>query len=189
MKQNLTEKNCELTAREEGWLPVGECRIEDLDDQEHDVVYSVVFHREPEFYNLEQCEFASASTWKELAEQQQLRIFSDAYRIPAAMPDEVKRLARAFRAFVADHHGYDHMTDGGCSAFRTPEHQGRHENIEVPDIAVFALIYDGGPIAQIMNLSYEDYKGYDKAMEFLDVRGYWCEHYTHWWSWIYRKEQ
>ena len=187
-KPTIPSEWYEVSAREAGWIPSGECRIEDLDDLDRDVVESMVFHREPEFYNLELGEPANAKSWRDLIRQQKLQVFSDSYRIPSACDEATKVLLREFREFVIEKSGKDWCKHNDCQAFRDPVYQGKFENIEVPDIAVAAVIYDGGPIAPILNLSYGNYKLHDAAVEFFDKRGYWVEAYTHWWSWIYKSE-
>jgi hypothetical protein len=186
MSKSIPIEFYEETAREEGWLPVGEVTIEDLGDLDHDVAYSIVFHREPEFFNTELGEPASADSWQSLCEQQQIRIFGESWRIPSYLTDEAKVLAREFRLFVSDYNDGKHMTHDIGTVFRDPMYQGTFENIEVPDDAVMAIIFDGGPVAQILNLSYEDYKAHDAANEFFKKRGYWFEYHTHWWVWVYK---
>lgn len=182
----ITTELCEKTAREEGWLPVGECCIEDFDDEDQDTVYSVVHHREPPFFNKETGEFANADSWEALVAQQNIRVFCDSYRIPEGLTPEAKVLAREFRAFVANYHDYDHMLHKNCTVFRSPDEQSRHEDVSIPENAVMAVIFDGGPFAQILNPSYEDYRAYDAAGVFFKVKGYWFEHQTHWWMWVYK---
>jgi hypothetical protein len=188
MSKSIPTEYYEETAREEGWIPSGEVRVEDLDDLDRAVVESIVFHREPEFFNMERGEPASASSWKELCEQQQIRIFGEVWRIPSDLTDEAKVLAREFRLFVSDQNDGEHMTRNDCTVFRSPERQSRFENVEVPENAVMAIIFDGGPVARIMNLSYENYKAYDAAAEFFHKRDHWFEHYAHWWMWVYKNE-
>jgi hypothetical protein len=188
MSKSIPIEFYEETAREEGWLPVGEVRVEALDDIDHDVAYSIVFHREPSFFNVEQGEPANASSWQELCEQQQIRVFGKSWRIPSDLSDEVKVLAREFRLFVSDQNDSKHMTHEECTVFRAPVSQGKFEDLSVPDSAVMAIIFDGGPVASIMNLSYGNYKAYDAADEFFKSRGYWFEHHTHWWMWVYKDE-
>jgi hypothetical protein len=186
MSKSIPTEYYEETAREEGWLPSGEVRVEDLDALERDVVESIVFHREPEFFNVEQGEPASASSWKELCEQQQIRVFGESWRIPSDLTDEAKVLAREFRLFVSDQNDGKHMTYNIGTVFRAPAYQGKFENIEVPDVAILAIIFDGGPVAEILNMSYGNYEAYDAADEFFKKRDYWWEHHAHWWIWVYK---
>lgn len=186
MSKSIPIECYEATAREEGWLPSGEIRAADMITLDRAVVESIVFHQEPAFFNVEQGEPASASSWQELCEQQQIRIFGSSWRIPTDLPEEVKALAREFRLFVSDHCDGAHMTYDIGSVFRDPTSQGKFENVRAPSSAVMAVIFDGGPVASMLNLAYGNYKLYDAASEFFKARGYWFEHYAHWWAWIHK---
>lgn len=177
----------EQTAREERWELSEHLTVEELRAHDITVAMSVIQYGKPEFYNHELGEFANAASWQELCEQQQIRIFGNAWRIPSDLSDEVKVLAREFRLFVSDQNDGEHMTHDIGTVFRSPAHQSRFENTAVPENAVLAIIFDGGPVASILNLSYENYKGYDAADEFFKQRSYWWEHYAHWWCWIYNE--
>lgn len=185
MSKSIPIEFYEETAREEGWIPAGEIRIEDTDHLDRAIVESIVFHRQPEFFDMTCGEPVNASSWKELCEQQQIRVFGSSWRIPPALTDEAKVLARKFRLFVSDLNDGKNMTHEIGSVFRAPVYQGKFENINVPDNAVLAIIFDGGPVAEILNPSYGNYKAYDAADEFFKKNNHWFEHYTHWWCWIY----
>jgi hypothetical protein len=185
MSKSIPTEYYEQTAREERWELSEHLTVEELRAHDITVAMSVVQYGQPEFYNHELGEFANATSWKELCEQQQIRIFGESWRIPPDLTDEAKVLAREFRLFVSDQNDGEHMTRNDCTVFRSPERQSRFENVEVPENAVMAIIFDGGPVARIMNLSYENYKAYDAADELFKKRNFWWEHQAHWWVWVY----
>ena len=189
-KSTPTEEQCRRTCIEEGWKPVSEVTVGELaaNNASDEVIMSIVGHGKPEFFNTELGEFANASSWLELAKQQQIRVFGDSFAIPPGVPPKVASLIRSMRSFVADYDGRKHMLYNEGTLFRGVAAQEKHEATEAPDIAVLAVIYDGGSLAPFFNLSYEDYKAYDAMDAFLKGHGFWREAVTHWWSWIYREE-
>lgn len=192
-KAKPTPEECEATAREEGWLKSSECTVSDLRDIGLGIAESIIQHGSPEFYNRESGETANADNWEGLVQQQHIIVYDSTFRIPEGLEDDVVRMLRELRHFVADQSGYidgDHpyVDARSCGAFREPQYQGRFENVEVPETAVAAAVFDGGPLARFMNISYGDYKAYDQIDQFLKDRGFWFENYSHWWAWILRKD-
>lgn len=184
--QKPPEDLCQWSAREASWCLTEELTVEELRAHDITIATSIIQHGQPEFYHRESGEFANAKTWLGLVEQQKIRVFAHCWRIPPALAPEDKVFARELREFIADYLSLGHMLCDDCVVFRDPVHQGQFENIDVPDIAVMAVIYDGGPVAPFLNLSYEDYKANDVIDAFIKSKGYWCEAQTHWWSWIYK---
>lgn len=179
----------ELTAREEKWIPVDELTVGFMRDVDADIADSIIKYAEPEFYNEELDEFANAESWQALVEQQNIHVYEHTFRIPAGLPPEIQHLAREFRAFITYYRGDSEFVDyGSCCAFRTTAHQEDFERIEAPAGAVMAIIFDGGPVARFMNLSYEDYKAFDAITQFFKLRGYWFENGTHWWAWVMKND-
>ena len=185
-----TIEDCELTAREEGWIPVEEITVEELRNHDITVATSIIQFGTPEFYNRESEEFGNANTWFELVKQQKMFAYDRTFRIPDALTLEAKNLAREFRAFITNYTGdcaKGYVPYAACGAFRDPAYQKDFEQCRVPPDAVMAIVFDGGPIAPFMNLSYEDYKAFDEVCTFFDARGYWFENVTHWWVWVMKK--
>lgn len=182
---------CRATAREEGWIKTSECRIADLNSLPINVVESMLRHKTPEFFNVEQGEAASAADWRELCAQQRITVHDETFRIPDDLSEEGKRLARKLRQWIVyrDYADMQRFADyGGCVAFRSPHRQAQFENDQAPETAVMAVIFDGGPLAPLMNLSYQDYKGFDAITQWFDSQGYWFENVTHWWAWVMKND-
>jgi hypothetical protein len=185
MNKSIPIELYELTAREEEWIPTDECLISEMRNHDLDVVDSIIQYGTPEFYNRELREFVNAPDWKTLVEQQRILVYDELFRIPEGLTPEAKNLAREFRAFVAHRNGDVEFADyGGGKTFRTPAFQEKFENTEAPSTAVMAIVFDGGPVAPLMNVSYEDYKSFDATCKFFEQRGYWFENYLHWWAWV-----
>lgn len=182
---------CELTAREEGWIKTSECSVDDLRDIPMDVVESILRHNEPKFFNVEQGEAASATDWRQLCAQQRITVYDETFRIPGDLSAEGKILARKLRQWVVDQEDEDiqRFADyAACGAFRSPHYQEQFERDQAPDTAVMAIVFDGGPLAPMMNLSYQSYKKFDDITQWFYSQGYWFENVTHWWAWVMKDD-
>jgi hypothetical protein len=182
---------CRDTAREEGWVETSECRIADLNALPMSVIESMLRHQDPKFFNVEQGEAASAADWRELCAQQCITVYDETFRIPDDLSAEGKLLARKLRQWVVDHEDEDiqRFADyAACGAFRAPHYQEQFEKDKAPDTAVMAVVFDGGPLAPFMNLSYQSYKKFDDITQWFYSQGYWFENVTHWWAWVMKDD-
>lgn len=182
---------CKATALEEGWVETSECCIADLRALPISVVESIMLHQDPKFYNVEQGELVSAEDWRELCLQQRITVYDETFRIPDDLSDEGKILARKLRQWVVnrDYEDMQVFADySACGAFRSPSYQESFERDKAPETAVMAVIFDGGPLARLMNLDYEYYKGFDAITQWFYDQGYWFENVTHWWAWVMKND-
>lgn len=155
------------------------------------VVESMLRYQDPKFFNVDQGEAASASDWRELCVQQCITVYDETFRIPDDLSEEGKTLARKLRQWVVsrDDEDMQRFADyGACGAFRAPHYQEQFERDQAPETAVMAVVFDGGPLAPLMNLSYQDYKGFDAITQWFHSQGYWFENVTHWWAWVMKND-
>jgi hypothetical protein len=83
--------------------------------------------------------------------------------------------------FLSDH---DLTDTGGCKTFYTPEEwKARGEQYGLGSLLV--VVHDGGAVAEVCNLDYENYGLHDELQDALKQAGFYMEGCTSWYSAVY----
>lgn len=181
----ITPSDIERTCREEGWILSSELLLapypamvlafmqyngnaweefeNDMEDEDSALT----------FFNAESCEFASFSTWEALSEQLGITPLEEELALPEDIPQSVKEALREVRDLAGATWERGAST-GGCKAFYSPQ-EFRAKGHEVHEKVLCVVIHDGGDLAPLFNLDYEDYKAYDKMDQIFRARGIYAE--------------
>jgi hypothetical protein len=181
----ITPSDIERTCREEGWIlssellsaaypvivlafmqynePAWEEFENDVEDENSDMT----------FFNTRFYEFESVTTWERLAENRGIVPSEAELVLPEDIPQIVKDALLEVRYFVGSLWERPAST-GGCKAFYSPQ-EWRDRGWEVSEKVLCVVCHDGGDLAPLFNLDYQDYKSYDQLDMMLRRRGLYTE--------------
>lgn len=78
---------------------------------------------------------------------------------------------------------------GGCKAFYTPEQWKQRGETAVGPDAVLVVVHDGGDLAPIFNLDYQQYALNEEMRQKLSAHELWFESHTCWFGVVYVTRQ
>ena len=107
----------------------------------------------------------------------------DAFSIPDRANEEQANLCRLIKDWCQRK---DLTKTGGCKAFYTPDDWRDRGNVYGRD-SVLIIAHDGGDLAHVCNMDYEQYQLMEDFAQFLNIHGYYIESCTSWYSAIYCK--
>lgn len=184
MNTTITPSDTERTCREEGWILSSELLNTPYpllvyafiqynghawDEFEKDMVDDSAMT----FFDTVSCEFESVSDWVSLANQRGVAPLEEELALPKDIPQNVKNALMEVRDFAGSLWDRPAST-GGCKAFYSPQ-EWRDKGWEVNDKVLCVACHDGGDLAPLFNLDYQDYKNYDKMVRILHLRGLYPE--------------
>jgi hypothetical protein len=111
------------------------------------------------------------------------------FAIPEGLSERGQWAARTIlsKAWMlhAQYFGDDYqLSSGGCRAFYTPE-EWKARGEPYGHGACLIVCHDGGDLAPLFNLDYENYQGWETMFQVLDNHGYLAESMTGWATAIY----
>jgi hypothetical protein len=181
----ITPSDIERTCREEGWIlcdellktpyplmvlafiqyngPAWEDFESDMEDEDSAMT----------FFDTSRCEFESEQTWAELAEKRGIIPLEEELAIPDDIPQNVKNALLELRGFAGSLWDRPAVT-GGCKAFYSPQ-EWRDNGWQVNEKVLCVVCHDGGDLAPLFNLDYQDYKAFDKMDQIFRRRGLYAE--------------
>ncbi len=181
----ITPSDIERTCREEGWILSGELLdgpypLMVLAFMQYNIHAWEEFENEMEdesssmmFFNTDCCEFESVTTWGELAEQRGIKPLEEELALPVDIPQNVKTALLEVRDFAGSLWDRPAAT-GGCKAFYSPQ-EWRDKGWQVNEHVLCVVRHDGGDLAPLFNMDYQDYKAYDKMNQIFQRRGLYAE--------------
>jgi hypothetical protein len=92
---------------------------------------------------------------------------------------------KAYRAFLAFLKAKGRTHTGGGRTFYSPE-EWAERGEEYGTKSVLVIVHDGGDVAPVCNLDYEQYKLNDQMVEAMAEAGFFVEGCTCWYSAVYR---
>ena len=181
----ITPSDIERTCREEGWILSSEL----LQTPYPLLVYAFMQYNGPAwdefendmedenslmtFFSAACYEFESASDWAALAKQRGIAPLEEELEIPEDIPQNAKNALMEVRDFAGSLWDRPAAT-GGCKAFYSPQ-EWRDKGWIVNDKVLCVVCHDGGDLAPLFNLDYQDYKAYDKMDRIFRARGIYAE--------------
>ena len=181
----ITPSDIERTCREEGWI----LRSELLDTPYPLMVLAFMeynghaweeFESDMEdegsdlmFFNTGCCEFEHFADWDSLAINRDIKPLEEELSIPEDILQNVKNALLEIRDFAGSMWDRPPST-GGCKAFYSPQ-EWRDKGWEVGEKVLCVVCHDGGDLAPLFNLDYQDYKAFEKMDQIFRRRGIYAE--------------
>lgn len=181
----ITPSDVERTCREAGWILTSDLLaapyplvvlafmqyngraweefVNDMDDEDSPMM----------FFNIDSCEFESVSNWESLAEQRGVTPLEVELSLPEDIPQNVKDAISDLRLLAGSMCGRPPST-GGCKAFYSPQ-EWRDKGWVVDENVLCVVCHDGGDLAPLFNLDYQDYKAFDQMDQIFRRRGLYAE--------------